>query len=51
MKLLKEWCQECSMLYMYDVLQLVVDSLNDYPFVQQNLPLHAHEHVHYIITH
>ena len=39
------------MLYMCDVLQLVVDSLNDYPFVQQNLPLHAHEHVHYIVTH
>ena len=26
---------------MCDVLQLVVDSLNDYPFAQQNLPLHA----------
>ena len=38
-----------GMLYMCDVLQLVVDSLNDYPFAQRNLPLHAHEHIHYIV--
>lgn len=39
------------MLYLRDVLQPVVDSLNDSPLAQQNLVLRAHEHVPHVVAH
>ena len=40
-----------GMLYLRDVLQLVVDSLNYGHLAQQNLVLRTHEHVPHFVAH